>query len=339
MQKVSIIIPVFNGEEYLEECLESIINQTFKNIEIIVINDGSIDGSEKIIDKYKEKDNRIISISTKNGGVGSARNKGIEMSTSEWIMFVDCDDILEKDAVEQYMKIEDKSIDLIISKTYVMKDAKKETASCRYKDDRYFNKQEKDELLNSIFYDNYEEKISYISCVFSKLYKKQLLVKSNIKFNTELKYGEDGLFNLKAIINSKKIAFLNVPTYNYRLNIKSVMRKFNPTFIENHTQMLDVYKKYLKDENLENIYKNEYDYFVLRQLNKYLKYYFFRKENPNSKQDLKQELSKLINIEPYCSAINCKINNLHFKRKVMKFLLKRKQLFLLKKIYEIGAVI
>ena len=100
MKKVSVIIPVYNVEDYLEKCLDSVINQTLKDIEIIVVNDGSPDNSQKIIDKYRKKDKRIISVMKENGGQASARNLGIKKSHGEFLCFVDSDDWIELDMLE-----------------------------------------------------------------------------------------------------------------------------------------------------------------------------------------------------------------------------------------------
>ena len=92
MPKVSIIVPVYNTEEYLSECIESILDQSFTDFELLLINDGSIDKSGKICDEYAKKDSRIVVIHKENGGVSSARNKGIEIAQGEWISFIDADD-------------------------------------------------------------------------------------------------------------------------------------------------------------------------------------------------------------------------------------------------------
>lgn len=102
--KVSIIIPVYNSEIYLEKCLDTVINQSYTNIEIIIVNDGSSDGSEKIINKYKELDSRIISINQINQGAGAARNKGLSLCNGDYICFVDSDDYIEKSYVEDLVE-------------------------------------------------------------------------------------------------------------------------------------------------------------------------------------------------------------------------------------------
>ena len=206
------------------------------------------------------------------------------------------------------------------------------------KDKKYMNKQEKNELIQSIFYDNHIEKMAYISCVFAKMYNKNFLIKNQICFNTNLKYGEDCLFNLEVFNKCKKIAFINEPTYTYRVKDELSNVKFTPLIIDFHTKMLTEFEVYLKNNKMYKKYENEYNYFVLRQINKYLKFYFFKKGNIKSKYDLKDEFFKLIKSEPYNSAINKKnIENLHSRRKIMKYLLKHNQFEILKKIYEIGV--
>ena len=100
MKKISVIVPIYNVEKYLEKCLESIINQTFINLEIILINDGSTDFSGSICEKYKNKDNRIILIHKKNEGLSAARNKGLSIATGDYISFVDSDDFLDLNMYE-----------------------------------------------------------------------------------------------------------------------------------------------------------------------------------------------------------------------------------------------
>ena len=116
MIKVSVIVPVYNVEEYLEKCLESLVNQTLKDIEIIVVNDGSPDNSQKIIDRYKEKYHNIISIEDINHGQGYARNKGISLAKGKYIMFLDSDDTVELTILEKmYNIIEKQKVDVVIS--------------------------------------------------------------------------------------------------------------------------------------------------------------------------------------------------------------------------------
>ena len=109
---ISVIVPVYNAEKYLKKCLDSLVNQSYKDLEIILVNDGSQDGSEKICKDYEEKDSRIILINKNNGGPSSARNSGIEKANGEYLSFIDSDDYL---ALDFYEKLEDIEIDVFLS--------------------------------------------------------------------------------------------------------------------------------------------------------------------------------------------------------------------------------
>lgn len=114
MQFISIIVPIYNVEKYLPQCLDSIINQTYKNLEIILIDDGSTDNSGKICDKYKLLDNRIIVIHKSNGGLSDARNTGINIATGDYISFVDADDFIDKNMYTiLFQKINTTNADII----------------------------------------------------------------------------------------------------------------------------------------------------------------------------------------------------------------------------------
>ncbi len=333
-EKVSIIIPVYNGEKYIDGCLKSVVGQTYKNIEIIVINDGSIDDSLALINKYKKIDDRIIVIDKENEGVSVARNKAIDMSTAKWIMFVDVDDKLEQDAVENLMSNIEKDTDIIISKIYLVSDNNKEEFKCAYSEKKIFQDEEKKELIQAIFYDNYKEKISNNSNIFAKLYSKDLLTRNKIKFKEGMKYGEDVMFNLISFQNSKKIIFINSFTYNYILNYESVTQKYDNNIIAHYTKMLLELREYLTRHDLYKQFKNEYQYFVLRQINKFCRLYFFRKENKKTYQELKREFLSLIDMDPYYTAVyKEKINFLSIQRRVLLMLLKMKNFFILKQIY------
>ena len=333
-EKVSIIIPIYNGEKYIDSCLKSVLEQTYKNVEIIVVNDGSKDDSLILINKYKKSDDRIIVIDKKNEGVSVARNTAIDISTSKWIMFVDVDDKLEKDAVENLMNNIENDIDIIISKIYLVSENKKEEFKCEYSEKKIFQNEDKNELIQAIFYDNYKEKISSNTNIFAKLYSKDLLMKNKIKFKEGMKYGEDVIFNLISFQNAKKIAFINSFTYNYISNCESVTQKFDNNIIEHYTKMLLEIKEYLTKNNLYEKFKNEYQYFVLRQINKFCRLYFFRKENTKSYKELKKEFLSLLAMEPYYTAVfKEKIIFLTKQRKILLMLLKMKNFYILKQVY------
>jgi glycosyltransferase involved in cell wall biosynthesis len=203
LNKVSIIVPIYNEEKNLKKCIESLINQTYKNLEIILINDGSTDNSKKVIDSYKDK--RIVAIHKKNTGIGDTRNTGIAKSTGDYIMFVDSDDYIELNYVEVLLKsLNENKADLAISNYYL--DTPSKTYEIDLKNLKTTSIKEDEDLLCKINLSPW-----------NKLYKKDLLTNNNNKFPYKVKY-EDVPFVVEAVIKASKISF--VPNYLYHYVIK-----------------------------------------------------------------------------------------------------------------------
>ena len=203
MNKVSVIVPIYNEEKNLKRCIESLINQTYKNLEIILINDGSTDNSKKIIDSYKDK--RIVAIHKKNTGIGDTRNTGIAKSTGDYIMFVDSDDYIELNYVEVLLKsLNENKADLAISNYYL--DTPNKTYEIDLKNLGITSIKEDEDLLCKINLSPW-----------NKLYKKDLIINNNNKFPYKVKY-EDVPFVVEAVIKASKISF--VPNYLYHYVIK-----------------------------------------------------------------------------------------------------------------------
>lgn len=207
---VSVIIPVYNVEKYLRQCLDSVVNQTFKNIEIICINDCSTDNSLQTIKQYRQKDDRIVLIDLKqNGGVGLARNEGIKVAKGKYITFVDSDDWVAKDYIEiLYNSIIKYDTDVVFSKVIRYDNNTKSiidgNKKLKYSDRIICNISDKKDLILS------EPKI-----LINLIVKKDSLVKNNIIFFPK-RAGEDVIFILKIIANNIKIIYINDTDYFYR---------------------------------------------------------------------------------------------------------------------------
>lgn len=215
MIKVSVIVPVYNVEKYIGKCLESLVHQTLEDIEIIVVNDGSPDGSQKIIDDYvKAFPTKVRSFIVKNGGQGAARNFGIKHAKGSYIMYVDSDDYVEKDMAQvMYEKAIEEDSDMVVCGNYVVD----ENYNILKKESCYAYFDFKNVLLNILF-----GKMA----VWNKIYKKQLIVKNNIEFRSKVWY-EDVDFTMKAFFKAKKIAFVEEPFYDYLLREGSTMNNNN----------------------------------------------------------------------------------------------------------------
>ena len=210
---VSIIVPIYNVENYLRQCLDSILSQTYQNFECLLINDGSPDHSADICREYVEKDSRFRYFEKENGGVSSARNLGIERSKGQYITFIDSDDWVDSDYVETlYDELIKENADIAVStyKRFEMGD------NCWYVhafqrgyDKKVFtNKKLMNELLSLDGFDN-----SY-RFVSGKLVHRNML--ENIAFNVATPYGEDMEFWFKIYMVSDKVVYVNKETYNYR---------------------------------------------------------------------------------------------------------------------------
>ena len=211
MPKISIIIHVYNVEKYLKQCLESVIHQTFKDIEIIIVNDCSKDNSLSIIKEYQLKDNRIILIDLKNNvGLGFARNKGIKIAKGNYIVFIDSDDWVKNDYIEiLFNNIEKYNLDIFATNFYLYDNETNKTTTYKYSQF----------VTNCKNYDILLLTPSRICAPWARIYKKDFLIKNNIFFL--LKNKEDSLFFYELILSRPKILFANIPMYFYRTNLKN----------------------------------------------------------------------------------------------------------------------
>ena len=240
--KVSVIIPFNNVEHYFEECLESVVNQTLKDIEIILINDASTDNSRQIAEKYVQRDERIklLDVDTRKGQ-GYARNRGIEIASGEYIGFVDSDDFVKEDAFEVlYSAAEEDDTDITmcmaceyddINKTYIYSDYYSMTA-LNYFEGRVFSAEDtKDIVLNMNV------------ALWNKIYKRTYLQNIGEKFPEGFIY-EDLPFFFGTYLPAKRIKFVNKCLYNYRVNRKnSTMQQFNNKILDRLPMVSLTYEK------------------------------------------------------------------------------------------------
>lgn len=245
--KLSIIVPVYNVYEYIDKCLKSLVNQTLENIEIIVVNDGSPDNSQEIIDKYtKQYPNKIKSFITENGGQGSARNLGIEKASGEFIAFVDSDDFVEAKMYEKmYKKAIEKNSDIVIcgNNTITLNGKIIKETALLYNND----------TLNILF-----GKMA----VWNKIYKRSLLLKNKIKFRSKVWY-EDVDFTIKALFSNVKIDYVDLPLYNYIIRQGSTMNNKN---VERNIEIIyafDEIIKYFENKKIYNKYKEEIEFLCI----------------------------------------------------------------------------
>lgn len=221
MKKVSIIIPVYNGEKHIEKCINNVLKQTYKNLEIIIINDGSKDKTENILDEIQKLDNRIKIINKENTGVSDTRNFGINIATGEYIMFLDSDDYLQKNCIKELVKLINKNNnDLILFGFKVLGDNKRKNDTENLKEIK-----NKEEALKAII----ATKKNIYGYIWRAIYSKKMLIENNILFPVGIKIYEDYLFLTKCIFYSNGLGITTKEYYNYVLGETSMSTKYIPT--------------------------------------------------------------------------------------------------------------
>lgn len=218
---VSVIIPVYNVSEYLVECLESTILQTYRNLEIIIIDDGSEDGSLEICKKYEKKDKRIKVYSKENGGVSSARNMGISLASGEYITFIDSDDFLDLCFISTLVNlIEDDEENDASAVTMYFWYSKEKNIRCEngFEGVHQCTKQE---VLDHAF----DKETPWVGFACGKMYRLEIINKYNIRFDERIRLCEDSLFNYLFFDHAKFCNIESVPLYYYRIRQSSVTRK------------------------------------------------------------------------------------------------------------------
>lgn len=243
--KISIIIPAYNSEQTLKRCLDSILNQTYKNIEIIVINDGSKDKTLKILKQYEKKHSNVIIIDKKNEGQASARNDGFKKSTGEYVMFIDADDFIEKNYLEIMLQaITESDSDVCISGF------------------KKFNKDYK--FLEEVLCKNQFWPSIGVCVPWAKIFRSSFL-KNNKLFFPNIRYAEDNIFAMLVLSNTNKITKVNNSGYGYYCNTSSLTHYTYRSF------KVDVLpaNQYLIENINKDYYKN----------NEKLVYYFLAKQS------------------------------------------------------------
>ena len=242
--KVSIIVSAYNAEKNIEQCINSIENQTYKDIEIIIINDGSKDNTQKISENLKKIYKNIIVVNQENKGVSQSRNTGIDKATGEYIMFVDSDDFIEKNMIETILKNKENDLTISNYKRYYGKDKIINNIEI---DEKIYNKEE---FLEN-FWNLYNTYLINSPCF--RIYRKDIIVLNEIKFNPKYELGEDLIFNLEYLNYCNKICVINKYLYNYRYSENSLTTKYRKNYLEIQFQLI----KFIEDFFEENNHMNE----------------------------------------------------------------------------------
>lgn len=218
--KFSIIIPVYNVEQYLRECLDSVLGQTYSDWEAICVNDGSTDGSAAILEEYVVKDKRFKIVTQPNGGLSSARNTGMEVAKGDYIVFLDSDDWLELDALETLAKNLDGEDMLCFSGRRYFEDEKK------YRQSDNLNERSYSSGMDYYNGNALQSRDFAFVCVVLRAYRRDFLVHNHLLFKQGI-YHEDNLFTPMACYYAQKVKQINICLYDYRVRANSIMTTNN----------------------------------------------------------------------------------------------------------------
>ena len=320
MKYFSIIIPIYNAEKYLEESLNSILKQSFTDFELLLVNDGSTDNSEKICQEYASKDSRVTVITTKNQGSGPARNEGIKRANGKFCYFPDGDDLLTENALEQiYEETQKQEADLYVFAFYqATRDNPKKILQERCNDFL-----DGDEVRNQ--YEIYMQtgKTYIQGAPWNKVFKTENIKQNHIEYPS-LKRNQDEVFIVRYMNTVKNVKFCDIPIYIYFINdTKAEWNKFPSNYLDIRTE---VYKEFVKNiipwnkENKKVKYLIHFTY--LETVLKCYEYMFSPKWNLNKKQFLETDSNrskKRIQLSFYSMKQMEKqnINTLYFVSKVM----------------------
>lgn len=284
MVKISIVVAIYNVEKYLKQCIQSIIEQEYAYIEVILVNDGSTDGSLTICEIFQEKDTRIKIINQQHSGANVARNNGLNRAIGDWILFVDGDDFVDSKIITAVLDLLVQENDLVIFSNRKIWKQRIITITHRSKYLDIEGKQAFVQMqlatLNRFSNCKYNTKVLDSVSIWNKLYRKDFLDKNNLRFVPDMPKLQDLTFNLMVYEHANKAVFRDYPGYCYRINQESVTRRYQQDVIDKFVYINNWIKKFI--EKKDERYLNAYGARLVNHLRTCVVLYLCNKENRNS---------------------------------------------------------
>lgn len=284
--KISIIVPIYNVEKFLRQCLDSIVGQTYRNLEIILVDDGSPDNCGTICDEYAAKDSRIVVVHKANGGLSAARNEGIVRATGDWIAFVDSDDWCEPDFYEQLLRsCSGKQADIILSGGRIVEREQKSRIEKHFSEDFYFTERERITNLMSNW--------SFFASPWDKMFRGEFIRKNELQFDVGCKVFEDVLFNFQAFDCASSFLGCPIVGYHNRVTSTGITQSFN---LNKFKESYDVVEKMHNYAGCHNLGKNEthaVDVVALIAISSSLNKCYFNPQNKNSYKEISGEIQRI----------------------------------------------
>lgn len=339
---ISFVVPVYNASKTLEHCVKSLLAQTYDNFEIVLVDDGSVDGSSKICDDFAQKENRVVVCHQENAGVSAARNKGLELACGKYVTFVDADDWADSNVCETFVKACEKQDYDLFCLSAIYSSQKKNVPSFLFSEDiELLSQKQKEELLCKIMtpwapWYSFNCNTRFAGSVWTKFFRAEVLKNSDIQFSPETIVSEDVLFNVLSFDSFDKIGFSTKAFYHYRVQDDSAQNRYRPNSMKYFGFVIDQIQQWLEEKRKDLNVKDCANTLFVHYLFGALKEDYFHQNNPN-RTLANFELNEVLSQEKYKSVLeNVKSEYLTLSERILVCLLRHKMvrcIKLLMKIY------
>jgi glycosyltransferase involved in cell wall biosynthesis len=264
---VSIIIPIHNSEAFLDKCIQSALNQSYKNIEVILVDDGSIDSSGEICDNYASIDDRVKVIHKNNGGLVSSRKTGLKISNGEYILYIDGDDWIELDMIKNYINSVLKfNADAVVS-SHIVNLEGLESILPNSLPLGVYNKEKLESIVYpKMLYTGNFSQFGIFTYSWGKLYKKEILLKNQLNVNDNITMGEDALLFYPTLLDTNTLVILEQPYYHYRQRADSLIKTLRNVEISKMQKVYDDLKNAFSERNVLDIMLPQLQHYLLSLL-------------------------------------------------------------------------
>lgn len=328
---VSVIIPVYNVESYIEKCIKSVVSQTYKNLEVLLIDDGSTDNSGTICDEFANEDNRIIVYHKKNEGLGLTRNFGLKHASGQYVLFIDSDDYIEIESISRLLKESIASnADLVVEGYKKITDQGVLLFEEKYEYEVFEGKAVLTKFLPRMIGSCPEKTDSIFTTVCSKLYKREKIVENGVMFHSERKLQSEDLgFQMELVPHLDKVVVTQYTGYFYRTNLNSLTTVYKPNRFEESKKVFLYIIDKISELDLPKEVRLRADKMLFVQVKAAI-----RQENPqiNHKHlmDCRNAVKEIVSDKLLQDEIiSYPIDKLNFKQKMFLYLMKHKFVFIL----------
>lgn len=344
--KISVIIPVYKVEPYLRQCLDSVVNQTYRNLEIILIDDGSPDNCGAICDAYAQKDSRITVIHKENRGLSAARNDGIARANGEWIAFVDSDDWCEVDYYEQlFLMMENQNVDVFCAGgNYSEYDSKTVIIHTFQNNALYCHRKEMDGLMMKVLVPNHGDLKSIgkagLGSPWDKIYRTDFIKRYHLQFDPTARAWEDLFFNFQVFDKAQKVGGCPYIGYHYRMVATSITKGFNPQKPQINYDFVTKLYSYMEQGQPNAQIQQAIATRCFSLFRNAFQVDYFHPANTKSYREIAGEIKDMKTWPYYCSAIKSNNNQyLSTNQIIFKYLLRLPWIWPAKLAYQVKCIL